>query len=208
MDFVSPRIAFRIGMDFRLVRRLGHFLAVAEEGHFGRAAARLGISQPPLTAQIQALERELGVQLLERTGKGARPTREGRGAAAARARSRAMPRELEALARELRAGRNAPVSIACVTSALFDYLPPLVRAMQAARPDAAIGCGRWTRPTRWRRCGAARWTSPAALDRDRGAGPPAPARRGRAGRRAAVEGHPLLEGPDAAAAGCWRTRRC
>jgi DNA-binding transcriptional LysR family regulator len=125
-------------MDFRLVRRLGHFLAVAEEGHFGRAAARLGISQPPLTAQIQALERELGVKLLERTGKGARPTREGEALIPLARRLAQDAGELESLARELRAGRHAPVSIACVTSALFDYLPPLVRALQAARPDSAI----------------------------------------------------------------------
>ena len=125
-------------MDFRLVRRLGHFLAVAEEGHFGRAAARLGISQPPLTAQIQALERELGVRLLERTGKGARPTRAGEALLPLARRVAGNAADLESLARELRAGRSAPVSIACVTSALFDYLPPLVRAMQAARPDAAI----------------------------------------------------------------------
>jgi DNA-binding transcriptional LysR family regulator len=125
-------------MDFRLVRRLGHFLAVAEEGHFGRAAARLGISQPPLTAQIQALERELGVQLLERTGKGARPTREGEALLPLARRLAQDAGELESLARELRAGRHAPVALACVTSALFDYLPPLVRAMQAARPDSAV----------------------------------------------------------------------
>jgi DNA-binding transcriptional LysR family regulator len=125
-------------MDFRLVRRIGHFLAVAEEGHFGRAAARLGISQPPLTAQIQALEQELGVRLLERTGKGARPTREGEALLPLARRMAQDAGEIEALARGLRAGRHAPVAIACVTSALFDYLPPLVRAMQAARPEAAV----------------------------------------------------------------------
>jgi DNA-binding transcriptional LysR family regulator len=125
-------------MDLRLVRRLGHFLAVAEEGHFGRAAARLGISQPPLTAQIQALERELGVKLLERTGKGARPTREGEALLPLARRLAEGAGQIEQLARELRAGRHAPVMIACVTSALFDYLPPLVRALQAARPDAAV----------------------------------------------------------------------
>ncbi len=125
-------------MDLKLVRRLGHFLAVAEEGHFGRAAARLGISQPPLTAQIQALERELGVKLLERSGKGARPTREGEALLPLARRLAEGAGQIEQLARELRAGRHAPVMIACVTSALFDYLPPLVRALQAARPDAAV----------------------------------------------------------------------
>lgn len=125
-------------MDFRLLRRLGHFLAVAEEGHFGRAAARLGLSQPPLTAQIQALEAELGVRLLERTRKGARPTREGEALLPLARRVAEDAGALEALARELRAGRHAPVALACVTSGLFDHLPPLVRALRAARPEAAI----------------------------------------------------------------------
>jgi DNA-binding transcriptional LysR family regulator len=125
-------------MDFRIVRRLGHFLAVAEEGHFGRAAARLGLSQPPLTAQIQALEAELGVRLLERTRKGARPTREGEALLPIVRRLAEDARQVEELARELRAGRHAPMVLASVTSALFDFLPPLVRALRAELPDAAM----------------------------------------------------------------------
>ncbi|TDU84302.1 DNA-binding transcriptional LysR family regulator [Kribbella voronezhensis] len=63
-------------MDLSL-QQLKGFVAVAEEQHFGRAAERLSMTQPPLTRQIQGLERSLAVSLFDRTGRGVRLTAAG-----------------------------------------------------------------------------------------------------------------------------------
>jgi DNA-binding transcriptional LysR family regulator len=64
-------------MDRLENRELEYFVTVAQELHFGRAAARLGISQPPLSRAISRLERRVGVPLLERTSRRVRLTPAG-----------------------------------------------------------------------------------------------------------------------------------
>ena len=116
------------------LRHLRYFVAVAEERHFGRAAARLNMAQPPLSQQIKALEAELGVQLLRRTTRRVDLTDAG---AAYLSRARALLAELDEAGREARAvsaGTLGRLVVACVGSATYSLLPLLARGLAEQLP--------------------------------------------------------------------------
>ncbi|WP_344611026.1 LysR family transcriptional regulator [Dactylosporangium salmoneum] len=119
-------------LDLRLVR---YFVAVAEELHFGRAAARLYIAQPSLSAQIRHLEELLGTQLLVRTTRRVELTPAG-------ALFLAPARQLLAAASEaLRAATApAPVRVATIVDGL-DTLPKILREMRRLHPQLDVAQG-------------------------------------------------------------------
>ncbi|HVS77009.1 MAG TPA: LysR family transcriptional regulator [Steroidobacteraceae bacterium] len=104
------------------LRHLRYFLAVAEELNFTRAAERLGISQPPLTQQIKALEAELGVTLLDRSAYRIELTDAGRIFAAEAARILGDARSAVQAARRAAAGATGRVRVGFTESASFNSL--------------------------------------------------------------------------------------
>ncbi|WP_191577091.1 LysR family transcriptional regulator [Achromobacter insolitus] len=121
------------------LRHLRYFTAVAEELHFTRAAARLGIGQPPLSQQIQQLEREIGTPLFLRLPRGIALTEAGaQFLDDARAILASADRAID-LARRLGRGERGAITVGFTASAVFHpYLPRAIRAYRDRYPDVRI----------------------------------------------------------------------
>jgi DNA-binding transcriptional LysR family regulator len=125
-------------INFRLIRHLWLFLAVAEEQNFGRAAKRLGMSQPPLTEQIQTLEQSLKVKLFERSRRGTKLTPEGAAILPAVKKFAEQLGRLELAVREAASGQRSVLTVGAITSAMVEVLPSLIEKMKATYPDVTI----------------------------------------------------------------------
>jgi DNA-binding transcriptional LysR family regulator len=120
------------------LRHLRYFMAVGEELHFGRAAKRLGISQPPLSQQIQALEAELNVTLFDRSNRQVRLTRAGT-ALLARARQLLSDvRSMEQHVRDVHGGKTGIVRIGHTPAAVLRILPQTIMAHRKRYPQVAL----------------------------------------------------------------------
>jgi DNA-binding transcriptional LysR family regulator len=115
------------------LRHLRYFVAVAREGHVTRAAARLGIAQPPLSQQIRALEDEVGVALLQRHPRGVALTDAGRAFLADAEAVLAGAAQAAARARRTARGEVGRIAVGFTTSAPFH--PLVARAIRAFRAD-------------------------------------------------------------------------
>ena len=101
------------------LRHLRYFVAVAEELHFGRAAARLNISQPPLSQQIQILEQQVGARLLARTNRSVALTSAGKQFLADSRQILGLVNEAAARAERLHLGEAGELRIGFTSSAPF-----------------------------------------------------------------------------------------
>lgn len=114
------------------------FVAVARELNFRKAAAQLNMTQPPLSRQVQLLERNLGVVLLERSKHAVRLTPAGRTFYAEAVVLLERARQAELTARKSARGDIGAVSIGFVASAVFDLLPMIVGEIGARHPGIEI----------------------------------------------------------------------
>ena len=120
------------------LRQLRYFIAVAEEKHFGRAAARLSMTQPPLSQAIRALEETLGVELFARTKRSVELTPVGVDLLPEVRRLLASAEGLRPFAQSLARGEAGVLSLAFVSTADYGLLPLLLRDFGARHPRVRL----------------------------------------------------------------------
>jgi DNA-binding transcriptional LysR family regulator len=120
------------------LRHLRYFLAVAEELHFGRAAASLGIAQPPLSQQIRKLEEAIGVELFDRSRRRVELSPAGEAMVPFARRALAETSAGIEAARRAARGEIGTLSVGFIESAARTLVPGAVRVFRAAHPDVGL----------------------------------------------------------------------
>lgn len=120
------------------LRHLRYFIAVAEELHFGRAAERLGIAQPPLSQQIRRLEEDLGVQLLIRTKRRVELSDAGRVLLAEGRLVLAQAEQAARAAKRASRGETGQLAVGFVGSATYHILPLILSAFRERFPEVQL----------------------------------------------------------------------
>ncbi len=118
--------------------QLRSFLAVVHGGSVTAAADALVVTQPAISAAVTALSREVGVNLLERAGRGVRPTPAGREFAAYAADVIGLLEQGRHAARDAEALGSLTLTIAAVTTAAESFVPPLMRAFATVHPQVGL----------------------------------------------------------------------
>ncbi|MGW9403300.1 LysR substrate-binding domain-containing protein [Arthrobacter sp. NPDC055585] len=120
------------------MRQLNYFIAVAEERHFGRAAKRLHMAQPPLSQQIRQLEEQLGVRLLNRTTRRVDLTAAGQ---LLLDRGRQIVNDvaaLEADVYQVGQGATGVLRVGFSGSATYGFMPQIARRVKEVMPGLAL----------------------------------------------------------------------
>ncbi|TCB98481.1 LysR family transcriptional regulator [Micromonospora zingiberis] len=120
------------------VHRLRVFRSVVASGSVQAAAANLGYTPSAVSQHLSALQRETGLALFARAGRGMRPTAAGHALAAEADRVLARVGEAESLIADLRAGRTGALSIAYFASVGAAWMPHVVRRVTAAHPGVRL----------------------------------------------------------------------
>jgi len=120
------------------ISQLRCFVAIAEELHFGRAAERLNMTQPPLSRQIRLLEHHIGTPLLERTSRVVRLTAAGRAFFPEAARILRIAEDASFTARRVAKGEQGTFAIGFTAASGYSLLPQVVQRLRQRAPGVAL----------------------------------------------------------------------